>query len=175
VGFLALRLLFEALLGSFVVAAARRARVGAENEDRLRLEQQERVAVEGVPRFAGELEGLQLGGDPEGDEADQDPGERRDPDPFEDAADVEGRSRRSRPARLTILARLALRQPCMVAQGRQIRAFQAGKQPLAGAVDLVLRLVFGRLGGPLLAVGGHERLEIMAMYSVIRLPASCRP
>ena len=39
-------------------------------------------AVQGVARFAGELERLQLGGDREGEEAEQDPSQSGDPDPF---------------------------------------------------------------------------------------------
>ena len=58
-------LLFEAFLswsggdatGSGFLGVGR-AGVGAEHEDRLRAGQQEGVAVEGVPDFAGELEGL---------------------------------------------------------------------------------------------------------------------
>src|SRR6185369_1325228 len=80
---LALRLLFEALLGGVAIAGAGWSRVGAEDKDRLRARQQERVAVQGLAGFAGELEGLDLGGDAEGDEADQDPGEGGEADPFE--------------------------------------------------------------------------------------------
>ena len=74
----AVGLLFEALLrgrGAGLLGV-RRPRVGADHEDRLGAGQQEGAAVQRVLRFAGELERLQLGGDGEGEEAEQDPAER---------------------------------------------------------------------------------------------------
>ncbi len=88
VGGLAAGLLLEALLrgGGAGLLGVRRPSVGAEDEDRLRAGQQERVAVQGRLRFAGELERLQLGGDGEGEEAERDPAERRQPGPLADPA-----------------------------------------------------------------------------------------
>jgi hypothetical protein len=100
-----MRLLFEALLGGAgAVVGARWARVGPEDEDRLRARQEEGVAVEGVTGFAGELERLDLGGDGEGEEAEQDPPQRREPDPFQHPLDVERGPRRARPTRLLLPA-----------------------------------------------------------------------
>ena len=82
----AVGLLVEALLGRRVpgLGGVGRAGVGADDEDRLRVDEQERVAVQRRLRFAGELEGLELGRDREGEEAERDPAQGRDADPFQD-------------------------------------------------------------------------------------------
>ena len=113
----AVGLLFEALLrrGRPRFLGVRRAGVGAEDEDRLGARQQQRVAVQGFLRFAGELERLQLGRDREGQEAEQDPSQSGDPDPFENsleprlAAPADGDPR-------------AARDPCQAASQAALRA-----------------------------------------------------
>src|SRR6185312_7857129 len=157
VGRLALFLLFEALLrGRSGPFGVRRPRVGAEDEDRLRVEEQEGVAVEGVLGFARELERLQLGGDGEGEEADEDPADDGDPQPFERPLDGE-RALRAGAARFPALA-LAPRQPrpavaaarpagsaparpafagaAVLFQARDLGPAQAREQPPPRAVDV---------------------------------------
>ncbi len=154
-------LLFEALLrgGGAGLLGVRRPGVGAEHEDRLRAGQQQRVAVQGVLRFAGELEGLQLGGDGEGEEAEQDPAERRDPDPLEHPLAGPAARRPGLPLGLGPRALLApppfrrARRP--LSESREIGGPQPRQKALPGPVDLVL----GRPGGLLLAIVGHERLR----------------
>ena len=123
VGGVAVRLLFEALLRvrRAGLLGVGRAGVGAEDEDRLRAGQQERVAVQGVLRFAGELEGLQLGGDGEGEEAEQDPAQSRDPDPFEHPLE----RRRAAAGRPPLAVRLAI--ACQAASQAALRA-PAGRE-----------------------------------------------
>ena len=120
-GGVAVGLLFEALLRGrrARLLGVGRAGVGAEDEDRLRAGQQERVAVQGVLRFAGELEGLQLGGDREGEEAEQDPAERGDPDPLEDPLAASRRRGGAGRPRLA-LARGALRAGSFAARSRRL-------------------------------------------------------
>ena len=110
-------------------------------------------------RFAGELEGLQLGGDGEGEEAEQDPAQRP----------------RSRPISATRLAVRGCRRGWAgrlapsPASPEDRAAFRAGsrrpdrsglrsreRSPLRDLIDLV----FGRPGGPLLAVLGHKGLRV---------------
>ena len=177
VGGVAVGLLFEALLRGrrAGLLGVGRAGVGAEDEDRLRARQQQRVAVQGVLRFAGELEGLQLGGDGEGEEAEQDPAERGDPDPFEHP--LARSSGAAGPAPLAASRSLSRRHHFGARGVRSRRPERSGdrnrgQEALPGPVDLVL----GRPGGLLLAIVGHERLPgIMPMPAVARLyPATKR-
>ncbi len=101
-------------------------RVGAEDEDRLRTGEEDGVAVEGVLRFAGELERLQLGRDREGEEAEQYPSQRRQSDPFQRLANP-GPLRPGAPPWLVPLALVAFfRQVGAISQTGEIGLPQAG-------------------------------------------------
>ena len=110
---------------------ARRPDVGAEDEDRLRADRQERVAVEHVVDAPVELRALDLRGDREQDDAEEDPPRRRDPDPFEDAPP--GRLRRPRQLRLggPALLRLLGGAAEAVAKARNVGRAPPGKEPAA--------------------------------------------
>ena len=155
VGRVAVGLLVEALLrgGGARLLGVGRAGVGAEHQDRLRAGQQERVAVQGRLGVAGELEGLQLGGDREGEEAEQDPAAAAIPTHFSARLTVQrfGGLGRSRPGRFVPL-RGSLAQ---LSQAGEVGGPQPGQEAPPGPVDLVL----GRPRGLLLAIGGHERLR----------------
>ena len=175
VGGVAVGLLFEALLRRRRprLLGVGRAGVGAEDEDRLGARQQQRVAVQGVLRFAGKLERLQLGGDREGQEAEQDPSQSGDADPFEDA--LETGARRPRPAALAglaILARPLARQLCALPQAREIGRLAAARRGPCGTGRPCSRAVLKAAARHLSGIKG---LEIMAMSSVDRLPAPDRP
>ena len=102
-------------------------------------------------RFAGELEGLELGRDGEGEEAEQDPAQCRDADPFQDP--LAGCRERGRCAALRSGRRGGFFEP--LPQAREVRFTEPGEEPPAGLVDLVI----GRSGRPLLIALGHERLR----------------
>ena len=153
----AVGLLLEALLrrrgaGLFRV---RRAGVGSDHQDRLGAGQQQRVAVQRVLRFAGELEGLQLGGDGEGEEAERDPGQRPRGRPI--CGSFAPRLPLARQAELAPFAlapvRLLRGVAAEVAEARHLRLAEARKEAPPRPEDLVV----GRPRGPLLTVVGHER------------------
>jgi len=170
VGRVAAGLLLEALLRGrgARLFGVRRAGVGAEDEDRLGAGQQHRVAVQRRLRVAGELERLQLGGDREGEEAEQDPAERRQAQPLQHSPRAAprqvGKTLLAGPLAVAALAVAGqLRRSAALAQAREIGPAQPAEQPLPGSVDLVI----GRPGGLLLAVLGHKGLEIMPMPAVV--------
>ena len=116
--------------------------VGAEHEDRLRRDEHERVAVEGVGDAVGQLGLLDLGREREGDVAEQDPPERRDPRPLEGPA----------PPRPLVGRAHRLRLPLAVCASAAQPVGQPGEIGLADDVaEAPSRLVDGVLGlvGPL--------------------------
>ncbi len=77
--------------------------------------------------IAGELEGLQLGGDGEGEEAEQDPPERREPDPFQRTTRLAGAPAADGPAPACRPGRRGSfgRPPSALAQAREVGLAEA--------------------------------------------------
>ena len=111
--------------------------------------------MQGFLRFAGELEGLQLGGDGEGEEAEQDPAQQRRCRPISGPACASvRRARRPAGSPSALVARPAPPRP--FARSRRLETIglrSREKRPLRDLIDLV----FGRPSGGRCAVVGHER------------------